>query len=156
MKKTVLVPVVTGILALVLGFAGGTLYEKNKVPQRGTSVFQTGANFGSRGTYNGAAPTRTGNTNGIAARNGAPVSGKITAADATSITVQSNDGSSKIVLLSDQTKINKTTTGTAADLQVGSEVMIVGNTTNGTITADSITLGGFMRDQISPTPTATK
>ena len=152
MKKTILVPIITGVLALAIGFSGGSIYQKSKTPVRQIGTFQMGAN-GTRTAGTGANRATGANT----ARGGAPVSGTITSMDATSITVQSSDGSSKIVLLSDQTKINKTTDGTTADLKQGQQVMVIGSTTNGAITAESISLGNnFMRNTVSPTPTTAK
>ena len=153
MKKTILVPVIIGILALVIGFFGGTFYQKSKTPTRQAGAFQMGAN-GTR-TANGTGTARTGTgITGANTRGGAPVSGKITAMDSTSITVQSADGSSKIVLLSDQTKINKTSQGAVSDLSVGTQVMVIGSTASGAVTAQSITLGGVAPSQSASTPSA--
>jgi len=149
MKKTIWVPVITGLLALALGFFGGYLYQKSKTPTRQAGAFQMGAN-GTRTAGTGA--NRAAGAN--AARGGAPISGKITAMDATSITVQSTDGSSKIVLLSDQTKINKTSQGAVSDLSVGTQVMVIGSTASGAVTAQTITLGGAMPSQTAPSPSA--
>ncbi len=149
MKKNILVPLVVGVLAISIGFLGGTVYQKSKSPIRQLGNFQMGAN----GTRTGAQANRVAGANN---RGGAPVSGKIISMDATSITVQGQDGSNKIILLSDQTKINKTTDGAKTDLVVGAEVMVLGNTTNGAVTAQSISLGtNFMQSPVTPTPTTT-
>ena len=137
------VPVITAIIALAIGLFAGYSYEKGKISASRQGTFQTGAN-GTR-SLNGGSFGRT----GTGVRGGA-ITGKITSADNNSITVQSSDGSSKIVLLSDQTKINKTSQGASSDLQVGSQVMVIGSTVSGTVTAQTITVGGFM-----PTPTPT-
>lgn len=147
MKKTVLISVVTGILALFVGFFGGQTYQKSK-----QQTFQPNSNR--MGMVNG---TRTG-TGSTTARdnlmkNNAPVSGKIIKMDSTSITVQTADGSNKIVLLSDSTVVNKTSESTKADLKEGVEVLIIGTTTNGAVTAKTISLGGSM-PQAPEAPTA--
>ena len=150
MKKTILTLVIIGVIALVIGFFGGTMYQKNKIPTRQAENFQMGAN-GARPVVAGANKAA-----GINNRGGAPVGGKIISMDDTSITVQGTDGSNKIILLSEQTKINKTSDGAKSDLVIGAEVMVIGNTTNGAITAQSISLGtNFMRSQTAPTPSTT-
>lgn len=154
MNKTILVPVVTGVLTLSIGFVGGSAYQKHKLPSAPSEFGQQ------RVSANGSRVA--GNiSNSTAARDGlmrsnAPVSGKIINVDSTSITVQTQDGSNKIVLISDQTKVNKTTETDKADLVVGAEVMVIGNTTNGAVSAQSISLGtNFMRSQTAPTPSIT-
>jgi hypothetical protein len=150
MKKSIIVPIITGVLALFLGFFGGYLYQKGKAQSGRLSMNQAGM-------VRGASTTAS-----VASRNNlmkgtAPVSGKIISLDSTSITVQTQDGSNKIILISDTTKINKTTEGTKDDLKEGTEVMVAGNTTNGAVSAESITIGtNFMRAQVSPTPTTAK
>lgn len=136
MKNNILAPLIVGVVALSLGFFGGTIYQKSKM----VSFPQNMMNRQGIGIPNqNGTGLRNGNT-----RNGAPLNGKIINMDSTSITVQGVDGSNKIILLSQDTKINKTLEGTTEDLKVGSEVMIIGNTLNGTITAQSISLGRFM------------
>ncbi|KKT35714.1 MAG: hypothetical protein UW35_C0008G0015 [Candidatus Collierbacteria bacterium GW2011_GWF2_44_15] len=136
MKNNILLLVIVGALALSSGFFAGTLYQKSQ-----KVIFpQDMLNRQGIGT---PAQNGTGIRN-VNVRNGAPVNGKIISMDSTSITVQGTDGSNKIILLSQDTKINNTLEGTKEDLKVGSEVMIFGNTTNGAITAQSISLGRFM------------
>jgi hypothetical protein len=136
MKNNILVPIIVGVIALSSGFFAGTFYQKS---QKG-SFPQNMMNRQGNGipTQNGTG-IRNGNI-----RNGVPVNGKIISMDSTSITVQGTDGSNKIILLSQDTKINKTLEGTKEDLKVGSEVMVFGNTTSGAVTAQSISLGRFM------------
>ena len=146
-----MVSVITAVLALFLGFFGGTTYQKSKTPANSPAV------MGNR-QLNG-----TGNGQGNTAKNGfrggnAPVSGKIIKMDATSITVQTNDGSNKIVLLSDSTKVNKTAEAAKTDLKEGDEVMVIGSTdsTTGSVTATTINLGTTMlgRQDTNPSPAA--
>ncbi len=137
MNKTIIISVITGILTLALGFFGGLTYQKSKT----TSQFMRGVNRQANGTtlQNGV-----GQRNG-AIRGNAPVSGKIISQDATSITIQSADGSNKIIIISAQTKINKTQEASITDLKTGDDVMAIGTqNTNGSITAQSISLGRFM------------
>lgn len=70
-----------------------------------------------------------------------PVNGEIIGTDEKSVTVKLTDGSSKIVLLSDKTEINKAETGTVKDLKTGEKVMIVGqDNPDGSVSATSIQL----------------
>jgi hypothetical protein len=75
-------------------------------------------------------------------RGGGLVSGSIIAVDATSITVKTNDGSTKIVLFGSSATISLVTQGSASDLKTGENVVISGTAnTDGTVTATSIRLG---------------
>lgn len=64
-----------------------------------------------------------------------PVRGEITSSDANSITVKMQDGSSKIVLLSDITAITEATSASKQSLTTGKQVMVIGS--NGSITINS-------------------
>ncbi len=64
--------------------------------------------------------------------------GEILSEDDKSITVKMEDGSSKIVLISDTTQINKTDPGAKSDLTVGTKVGVFGVDNNGTVTAQNI------------------
>jgi hypothetical protein len=82
------------------------------------------------------------------------VSGSIIAIDADSITVQTTDGSTKIVLLSSSANISLVTSGSTSDLKTGENVVISGTTnTDGTVTATSIRLGEVIA-QLAPPGTA--
>jgi hypothetical protein len=74
------------------------------------------------------------------------VNGEIIAADEKSITVKLQDGSSKIVLLSDKTEINKTASTTKEDLKVGEKVAAFGTeNSDGSVTAQSVQLNPRFR-----------
>jgi hypothetical protein len=73
------------------------------------------------------------------------VSGSIIAADDSSITIKTSDGSTKIVLVSGSTSISVTSEGSIADLDTGEDVVISGTTNNdGTTTAESIRVGASL------------
>lgn len=135
-------PVIALVIALVVGAiagCGGYYYRGTKIPTRGN--FAQGA--GARGAGAGIA--------GQAGRGGmgGRVTGQIISADATSITVKLADGSSKIVLLSGQTMINRATQGAKTDLTSGTTVAVFGATnSDGSVTAQNV--------QINPaTPSVT-
>lgn len=72
---------------------------------------------------------------------GRPVSGEIISSDDKSITVKLQDGSSKIVLFSDKTTINKASEGSKDDLKTGEKVVAYGTeNSDGSITAANIQL----------------
>jgi hypothetical protein len=136
MKNNIFLSIVVGVLVFSSGFFAGTTFQKSKkvnFPQSLTSRQGNGVPIQS-GTS-----IKNGNS-----RNGVPMEGNVISIDDNSITVQGNNGSNNIILLSRDTKINITSEGTTDDLKVGLEVMIIGNTTNGALTAQSISIGRFM------------
>lgn len=127
---------VFGLLILVGAgaFYGGMKYQEGQ----GGNNFVNGVRGGMMGR------------NGVG-QNGArggfrPVSGEIISADEKTITVKLQDGSSKIVLFSDKTTINKADVATKTDLKAGVKVAVFGTTnTDGSITAQNIQLNPLMR-----------
>jgi len=133
------------LVALIVGagaFYGGMQYQKS---QRGNFAFGTAGQGGRQfamqfGSRNGGGPGFR------------PVVGEIISSDATSITVKSPDGSSKIVLLSSKTTINKAATGTVSDLKKGEQVAAFGTqNADGSLTAQSVQLNPQMRMMQRPT-----
>lgn len=126
------------IIALVIGgavgFFGGMQYQKSQRPNFAQGNFP--------GRENGQPGQRFGGANGA----NRPVSGEIISADDKSITVKMQDGSSKIVILSDTTSINKQATGTKDDLKTGTNVAVFGTSnSDGSVTAQSIQLNPMFR-----------
>jgi len=125
--------IVITIIALLVGgaggFFGGIQYQKSK-----------GGSFPQGQLGNGQA-----RPSGIPTRNGGsgPISGEIISVEDNSITIKTQDGSSKIVIYSDSTTVNKTSEGSAADLNTGDQAMVIGTeATDGTVTAQTISIGG--------------
>lgn len=114
------------------GFLGGMKYQEMQKPI-GQRSFGAGAGGrGGQGQFRG----------------NRPVAGDIIKSDTTSITVKLQDGSSKIVLVSDKTQINKASAATRADLNVGEKVAVFGQENpDGSVTAQNVqlnpTLGGI-------------
>ena len=127
------------ILALIVGggagFFGGMQYQKNQRPSFGQFS-------GARG---GSGPAR------LRGRNGNGAAGTILNVDNNSITVKLVDGSSKIVLLTTTTAIDKAATAAASDLTVGERVSAFGTTnTDGSITATNVQINPVMRGPSGP------
>ena len=117
-------------------FFGGMKYQQSKTLSRQFSR-QGNGQFGQSQANGQGNGTRTNQQN----RQGfAPVMGQITKVDNNSITVSQQDGSSRIVMLSDSTTISKTAEGTTQDLTVGSTIAAFGQDNNGVVTAQSIQL----------------
>ncbi len=133
-------PVIVLVIALVVAAAagyGGYYYRGTQIPTR--SGFTAGA---------AGAGARGGAAGGFAGRggaNGGRVNGQVISATATSMTVKLADGSSKIVIISGQTSINKAAQATAADLKSGMTVAVFGAANaDGSVTAQSIQLNPMM------------
>ncbi|OGH07544.1 MAG: hypothetical protein A2171_01480 [Candidatus Levybacteria bacterium RBG_13_35_9] len=145
MKNNLIIGVIVAlILGGVSGFLGGVQYQKSQQPQIGAlnrQFGQTGSGTFRQGQFQ---------------RNGMiPVSGEIIDADDKSITIKLEDGSSKIVLISDDTMINKASEGSKEDLKTGEMVAAFGITnSDGSVTAQSIQLNPQVRifQRTSPTP----
>jgi hypothetical protein len=126
------------IVVAAVAFYGGLTYEKGKM----ASSFAAGAGgrFGSR--FGGG---QGGYAGGGASGMMRPISGQIVSTSSNAITVKLSDGSSKIVDISSQTKINKTTKGTASDLTTGQQVTTFGTAnSDGSITAQAVNVGNGM------------
>lgn len=142
------------VVSLILDgimFFGGYKYAQAKTTSaKGSGNYQAaGANGNFR--QGGAGGTRGARAG--AGMMGGFVSGDILSKDVTSLTVKMRDGSSKIILISGTTKVMKSVAGTTDDLQVGSTVMVTGDTnTDGSVTAQSLQL----RDALPTTTPATK
>ncbi len=135
MKKNIyLVPIIVAIVVGVGAFFGGMKYQESKQPA-GRS-FANGQ--GTRGQFGGG--------NGASRNTFRPVAGDIIASDANSITVKLQDGSSKIVLLSEKTTINKAQTASKDELKTGQKVVVFGtDNSDGSETAQTIQLNPIDR-----------
>lgn len=127
--------VITILVAVIVGgaaFFGGMQYQKMQTPSFGGGRFARGVS-GQNGQFGARAGMR-------------PVSGEILSVDTTGITVKMPDGSSKIVILSNSTTINKASEGSKSDLKTGEQVTVFGTTnSDGSVTAQNVSLGNGMR-----------
>jgi hypothetical protein len=139
-KNNLTITIIVAVVALTVGCFAGMKYQQSKqssfggqfgnVPQGQNQKFGNG---------NG---TMMGNRGGFK-----PVNGDIVNMDDKSITIKLQDGSSKIVLFSDKTTVNKESTGSASDLKVGEKVAAFGTeNSDGSVTAQSIQLNPVLRN----------
>ncbi|HSX18772.1 MAG TPA: DUF5666 domain-containing protein [Candidatus Saccharimonadales bacterium] len=130
--NTILIAVLVALVVGGAAFFGGMKYQQSKR--------MAGGQFGARQGANGQRQGPGGNGNNR------PIAGQITAIADNSITVKLMDGTSKIVILSDSTSINKAATATKGDLTNGENVAVFGMTnTDGSVTAQNIQLNPMMR-----------
>jgi len=118
------------VLGGAVGFFGGMKYQESKV--------STSLNMDNGGRQGGRNGPGGGRSSQGAFR---PTAGKIVSSDDKSITVQLQDGSSKIILITDKTQINKADKATKDDLKTGEQVAVFGMTnSDGSINAQTIQL----------------
>lgn len=142
--KKIIVPIVVLLVVAGGAFFGGMKYgeSKNQIGSN-SKGFQNFQNLGANasGTLPGGQLNNRSGSNFV--------QGEIIAKDEKSITVKISDGGSKIIFYSDTTEVDKFTTGTPSDLEIGKTVSITGKTNDdGSITAQSIQL----RPAVIPTP----
>lgn len=133
MKPLVVIALVVGVGAL--SFFGGVQYQKAQVPSgfAGRTFSRTGSGQMQTGTSR-----RMGS--------GQPIMGEVMEIDDSSLTVKLPDGSSRIVLMSDKTILNKTASVEKSEIKKGEKVGVFGVTnTDGSIVAQSIQLNPQFR-----------
>ena len=153
-----LLPVVMAIVIIVGGgaFYGGIKYAED-TPSTGLEQGDYAVQF-SRENFQNLSPEqrqqrfqelganagavfRRGFGNEQHGRSGGSAVGEVIAKDDTSITVKLQDGGSKIVFLSDSTRIIKLVEGALTDLTIGKNISITGSTnSDGSVTAQIIQL----------------
>lgn len=137
--------IITLVLAGGGGFYGGMKYQQSKSPQ--FPSFMKGAD----GTARMGRTGQGGVGAGGAMRGNSFTNGQILSIEGKTLTVKTQDGSSKIVFFTDTTQIQKTDAAKAGDLANEKYVVISGTSnTDGSITATSIQL----RDEPMPQPAA--
>lgn len=136
-KKILVTAVATLLIGGGSGFFAGTKYQASKTRSRMPQFSRENA------------PGQINSDNQRTGGGFRPVNGTVIGRDDTGITVKMTDDSSKIILLTDSTIINKTQEGSVEDLAEGTEVMIVGQeNSDGSVTAQNIQIGSeFPRNQ---------
>jgi hypothetical protein len=135
------------VLAIVIIVGGGAFYGGMQYGASKTKATQVAArgNFGGGAGANGGQRSSQGGQNGGqrmaggANVSGGFVNGSIISKDDKSITVKTQDGSSKIIFFSDSTTVGKATSGYVSDLSTGQQVMVSGKAnSDGSIAAQNI------------------
>lgn len=147
-KKSIIITIVAIIVVAAVAFLGGMKYQQSKSTSNLTSgqFLQGNQRFGQGGMRFGS-------------RAGMATIGKVVSSDSNSITVQLQDGSSKIINISGSTKIVKTSNATITDLGNGTEVAVFGTTnSDGSVTAQNIQINptNIMRFERGSTPQPTQ
>ncbi|MEZ7821317.1 MAG: hypothetical protein QMB51_03350 [Patescibacteria group bacterium] len=146
MNKNIIITIT--LVALVGGgsfFGGiqvGKSQSKSKMPN-----FQNmqGSNF-SRNGQNSTTRKNLG-------MGGNMVSGQILSLEGNTLTVKLQTGGSKIVLLSDNTKVLKSTDATKEELLTDKNITVTGKTNNdGTVTAETIQIRSDISNNTNPKP----
>lgn len=121
------------IVACLGGFFAGMKYQQNKQPSRADFQFREAM--------------RQQNMPGIQQERGGMVRGEVISRDEESVTIKLPDDTSKIILISENTAINKATEGSIEDLGVGEQVMVFGQqNSDGSLSATQIQLNfGLVR-----------
>ncbi|MFH2019490.1 MAG: hypothetical protein ABII80_02660 [bacterium] len=134
MKNITIILVILGLVIGGISFYGGTLYQKGRTPSFADRIgFTRPGASGQQGGTQGRQAGFSGNR---------PISGEVISSDATTLTLKLSDGSSKIVLLSDKTVINKTEATDISVLTPGVSLTVFGaSNPDGSISADNINLG---------------
>ncbi|MGZ0145565.1 hypothetical protein ACXJJ3_00735 [Kribbella sp. WER1] len=150
-KKTLNLPLATAILAgivvLAVGLAGGAglhaAFASNSTsnqPQAGRGGF--GGYGGYRGQNGGNGPGFGGGQGGAGGQGGGGTIGTVVSANSSQLVVKTQSGNVTVKLTGDTT-YEITSKGTAADLKTGEQVVVSGQNSNGTITANSVRQGSF-------------
>lgn len=130
MKNNVFSYILVGVISLGVGFYGGILYQKSQQQQR-FAQFGQGIRQGQQGRFTGG--TR-------------PITGQIIKKDQDSLTIKTQNGSTRIILISPKTSITKSQKTTSDDLKENQNVFVVGQeNSDGSITAENIQIGGGLR-----------
>ncbi len=150
MKNNIIITIVIAIIFGIFGFFIGTKYQSKKTSSFASSPFGNFSygRFGNRQNSNSQITNQLQNGN---RRNGPQmVTGEILTQDDKSITVKMEDGSSKIIFITNSTILNKSSAATKTDLKVGEKVAIFGlENSDGSVTANNIQLNPIARQTVN-------
>jgi hypothetical protein len=144
-KKTLNLPAATAVLAgvvvLAIGLAGGAglhaAFSKSSTP---TAQTGTGRGAGGYGGFRGQGATGQPGTGGQGQAGNAAI-GTVVSATSSQLVVKTQNGDVTVKLTGD-TAIDITSKGTATDLKAGEQVVVSGQTSNGSLTATTVRQGG--------------
>jgi len=138
MKNKQMHLIIMVVLLIVIGagsFFVGTKYQQQKSVSNFRQQITGGQGQGmGRNALNNNSGINRGQVSGFR-----QTIGEIISVDDKSITVKMTDGSSKIVLISDSTTINQSTTAAKTDLKVGTNIAVMGDqNTDGSVSGKNI------------------
>jgi hypothetical protein len=146
-KKTLNLPAATAVLAgvvvLAIGLAGGAglhaafASDSTTTPQAGARGTGAGGYGGFRGQGQGTGTGQPG-----AGQAGSAAIGTVVSANDSQLVVKTENGDVTVKLTGD-TAIDITSKGTASDLKAGEQVVVSGETANGTLTARTVRQGNL-------------
>lgn len=141
-KRILIIVIILGVLVSSGAFVAGMAVQKGRTRSVISDRFENAAanGFGQRdgqmGRMRDLGKTTMGKGMAIGER---PVVGEIISKDEKTLTVKLTDGSSKIVVFSNDTSITKDIDATKQDLKVGETVRIFGTTnSDGSVTGTNI------------------
>jgi hypothetical protein len=143
------------VILLALGFIGGVLVQRGRQPAAGAGPQAAagagpgagaGQGFGAGRTGPGAAGAGTGDGGGAA-----PVAGKVSSVDGSTLYVTTNEGTTVKVRTSSSAKVTRMAKSSVGAVHPGDTVVITGSTAESgavtaaqiTATGSGVTLGGF-------------
>lgn len=140
MKNNMLITIIAVVVVGAIAFWGGMKYQKSNASSNfnGGQFYRSNGQSGMMG--NGQGQRRFGGANGGGA------TGEILSVDANSITVKLQDGSSKIINISNSTTYSKSATASESDLKTGERIAAFGTSnSDGSITAQNIQINPEFR-----------
>lgn len=144
-KKTLNLPLVTAILAgvvvLAVGLAGGAGLHAAFASDSTTPQQQAGRGAGGYGGFRGQNGAGQG-PGGQAGGQGNAAIGTVVSASSSQLVVKTQNGDVTVKLTGDTT-YEITSKGTAADLKAGEQVVVSGQSADGSITATTVRQGAF-------------
>lgn len=143
-QSTYIIVAATVVVVGAVAFFGGMHFQKTQ--RRGAAMELGNGQFRQMGggNFQGAGAGR-----GMTAFR--PVSGEIVSQDDKTITVKLPDGSTKIVILSEQMTVNKSEATEKSQLKTGEKITVFGTANqDGSVTAQNISIGEMMMRPATP------
>jgi Domain of unknown function (DUF5666) len=154
-KKSLNLPlataILTGVVVLAVGLAGGAGLHAAFASDNTSNAPQAGRGFGGYGGFRGQNGQTGQNGNGqngngqgqrFPGGQGGGTIGTVVSANSSELVVKTESGNVTVKLTGDTT-YEITSKGTAADLKAGQQVVVSGQNSNGTITANTVRQGSF-------------
>lgn len=125
-KNTIGVALIAFIIGVVIGYSGERTFTRPTLSQNAPSGFSGNGGM-MRGVRGGS--------------NGGFLTGTVAAKDASSITLNTRDGSSHVVFITPSTNVSKSVSGAVSDVSVGATIIVSGTTnSDGSVSATLLQL----------------